>query len=291
MSASWSAAVALDLALGEPPSVVHPVVHIGRAIATLDAYAPRTGTQARAAGAMVAFGPAALAAAASVLARPSFIRIWLLKSTFALRELLAAAGRVEDALRDGGIGSARAAVSEMVSRPVTDLDERLVASAAIESLAENLCDSYVAPLFWYGLAGLPGAAIYRAVNTADAMVGYRDARHRDVGLVAARTDDLLSFVPARITALALAAAAPIVGGSPTTALRIVLRDARATASPNSGWPMAAAAGALGLGLEKVGYHRLGDGRDPGHADIARARRLALAAAALITAAFLAWRAR
>jgi adenosylcobinamide-phosphate synthase len=118
------------------------------------------------------------------------------------------------------------------------------------------------------------------------MVGYRDDRHRDVGLIAARADDVLSFLPARISALALAAAAPVVGGAPAVAMRTALREARSTASPNSGWPMAAAAGALGVRLEKRGHHVLGDGRDPEARDIARARRLVLAAACILTAAFV-----
>lgn len=288
---AWSAALAVDVAFGEPPRALHPVVLIGRAIAALERRAPHAGPSARCAGALVALVPATLALAVAAIARPAPLRLGLLKTTFALRALLAASERIELALRAGDLARARAAASEMVSRPVADLDERLVASAAIESLSENLGDSYVAPLFWYAVAGLPGAAFYRAVNTADAMIGYRDARYRDLGFAAARLDDVMSFIPARLTAVALAVAAPVVGASPRLALRTAWRDAGTTVSPNSGWPMAAAAGALGVRLEKRDHHRLGDGPGPGHIDIARARRLAVAAAAVATLVFAIWRGR
>jgi adenosylcobinamide-phosphate synthase len=283
---TWSAALALDLAFGEPPERVHPVVHLGRAIGFIEGAARDRSWDPRIGGGLIALVPAALASVMGALAPFAPMRVWLLKTTFALRSLVGAAADVERSLAAGSIGDARRAVGRMVSRSVEDLDERLIVSATIESLAENLNDSYVAPLVWYAIGGLPAAAAYRAINTADAMVGYRTARYAKLGAFAARLDDLASFVPARITALAIVAAAPLVGGSPRAAMRAAWCDAPSTASPNGGWPMSAAAGALGVTLEKRGHHVLGVGRAPRPADIARARTLVLAAAALATGVVL-----
>ena len=148
--------------------------------------------------------------------------------------------------------------------------------SALELLAENLSDSLVAPLFWFLLLGLPGAALYRFANTADAMWGYR-GRWEWAGKWAARADDVLSFIPARLTALALLGAAAAAGG-----LAALAREARRTASPNSGWPMAALALALGVRLGKPGVYVLNPaGAVPGPADLRRGlRRAALAGTGL-----------
>ena len=174
----------------------------------------------------------------------------------------------------------------LVSRPTSDLSAQEIASAAIESLAENLCDSYVAPLFFYRVAGLPGALAYRAVNTADAMVGYH-GRYEHVGKAAARLDDLLNLLPARLSAAALVAGAAITRDAATRAGRVAVREHARAASPNAGWPMAAAAGALGVRLAKGDHYAFGGDRDPRPADIARARRLVAVAAALVTVGVLA----
>ncbi|MBI3522692.1 MAG: cobalamin biosynthesis protein CobD [Chloroflexi bacterium] len=279
-TAAWLGALALDIVAGEPPAPAHPVVLAGRAIEALDQRAPRT----VAAGALVV-GLPALGAIALAKVLPWPLRLPLLKSSFALRELLDATARVERALETGSLAEARRAAARIVGRPTADLSAQHVASAAIESVSENLCDSYVAPLFWYGVAGLPGALAYRVVNTADAMIGHRTPRHELVGRIAARADDALGYVPARITALTLALCAPVVQGSVAASLRAIRDDGGRTASPNSGLSMAAAAGALGVTLEKVSHHRLGTGRSPAAADIGRARTLVLASAVLVTAAY------
>jgi adenosylcobinamide-phosphate synthase len=162
----------------------------------------------------------------------------------------------------------------IVSRPTAGLDAARVAAAAIESVAENASDSVVAPLFWYAAGGLPAAWVYRAVNTMDAMIGYRNARYEHLGKAAARLDDALNWVPARLTAWLLVALAPLAGGGAAAARQTMARDGAATASPNAGQPMAAMAGALGVELEKVGHYVLGRGqRLPGPDDLRRAIRL------------------
>jgi adenosylcobinamide-phosphate synthase len=149
-----------------------------------------------------------------------------------------------------------------------------VAAAVIESVAENTGDGLVAPLFYYTLFGLPGALVYRFLNTADAMLGYHDEKHEWLGKAAARLDDAANFVPARLTALLFLAAAGLAGEDVRRGWAIWRRDAGKTASPNAGHPMSAVAGVLGVELEKKGVYRLGEGLPlPEPADIARSVRL------------------
>jgi adenosylcobinamide-phosphate synthase len=146
----------------------------------------------------------------------------------------------------------------------------LAASAAIESIAENLSDSLVAPLFYYVVFGVPGALAYRAINTLDAMIGYH-GRYEYLGRAAAKLDDLANLIPARLTAALLFFAAGLAGASPRAALAIGLRDHARTESPNAGWPMAVMGGALGVELEKVGHYVLGrPAEDPSPEAIRRA---------------------
>ena len=196
----------------------------------------------------------------------------LLKPLFAFRLLLREVRAVEDALARS-LGEGRARLAWLVSRDVTQLSADEVRQSAIESLAENLNDSVVAPLFWFAVAGLPGAALYRLANTADAMWGYRGMREGRywewAGKWAAHADDVLSWLPARITALLLALAGR--GVRP----RALAREARRTPSPNSGWPMAAMALALDVRLTKPGVYQLhAQGRAPGAPDVARAETVA-----------------
>ncbi|MDV3458948.1 adenosylcobinamide-phosphate synthase CbiB [Sphingomonas sp. HF-S4] len=190
---------------------------------------------------------------------------------------------VATALSAGDLLAARNAVAKIVGRDTAALDEAGVARAAIESLAESFCDGVVAPLFWLLLAGLPGVWIYKAVNTADSMIGHREERWRAFGWAAARSDDVLNWVPARLSGILLCIAG--AGG-----WRILWRDARAHASPNAGWPEAAMAGALGLRLAgPIAYDGamhakpwIGDGRaDANAADIRRALRVYLHACLLL----------
>ena len=204
-----------------------------------------------------------------------------LKSLFAVRGLARAALRVAGDLEAGNLVSARAGVgTDLVSRPTSGLDSAAVASAAIESVAENLTDSVLAPLLFYAAFGLAGAAVYRAVNTADAMIGYRTGVLEDFGKVAARLDDVLNLIPARLAGLLLVVAAAMTGARPAGALTTMWRDHAHTASPNAGWTMAAMAGALNVTLEKNDHYRLGDGRTPTLHDVRRSVRVMVAASAV-----------
>ncbi len=213
-----------------------------------------------------------------------------LKAMLAARGLAAAAESVASSLARGDLSAARAAVGwHLVSRTTGQLDAPHVASAAIESVAENLTDSVLAPLVFYVVLGLPGVAAYRAINTADALLGYREGPLEHFGKAAARLDDLLNFVPARLAALVLVLAAALGGGDARGAWTCLWRQHARTASPNAGWTMAAMAGALAVRLEKPGHYVLGRERWPGVADVRASLRVfwiatALAAASAVTVA-------
>lgn len=281
-------ALFVDLVLGEAPNAVHPVVWIGGVTRALVARAPKAGAAVQFAfGSMiVAVVPvsAALVAGWTMRVVPPLVAglvgIFFLKSTFALRALGSAALEVRDALRLGALDAARFRLRSLCSRDASTLDGPLVAAGAVESLAENLSDSFVGPLLYYALFGLPGAVFYRSVNTLDSMIGYH-GRFEYLGKASARLDDLLNFVPARLTAGFLIAGGALLGLDARAARMIIRRDGGKTESPNAGRPMAAMAGLLGVELEKVGHYRLGDARVAMDAEkIGEAWRVVRMAAAL-----------
>ena len=203
---------------------------------------------------------------------------------------------VAEALETGGLEKGRKAVSMIVGRDPDQLDEAAVCRAAIESLAENFSDGVTAPAFWLGVGGLPGACAYKATNTADSMIGHLNARYSAYGWAAARFDDLINLPASRLTALLfIAASALLPGASAKAAWAAVRRDARHHKSPNAGWPEAAMAGALGLGLAGprvyggvlVEDHVMGDGgrREATSADIRRALALSRIADLLLIILF------
>jgi adenosylcobinamide-phosphate synthase len=296
LAIAMAVALGVDRALGEPPSWAHPVVGMGRYLSLFrlttlpPALAFLAGALAWLLGAaLVAFialwlegwvliglqpwaSPLRLAGAAVLLGL-------LLKPLLAWRMLAEEAVAVETALAES-LDAGRARLSRLVSRDTSALTDTEVREAALETLAENLNDSVIAPLFWFAIAGLPGAAVYRFANTADAMWGYRDAREWS-GKWAARADDVLSWLPARLTALLLL----------PPSLHRLLREARRTPSPNGGWPMAAMALRLGRRLTKPGVYALNEaGRAAQPGDLLAGRAVAAqavwAGAALIAA--LAW---
>jgi adenosylcobinamide-phosphate synthase len=220
---------------------------------------------------------------APVLSLP--VRAVVLKTTFAVRALDDAALGVATPLAAGDLPAARTQLRALVSRETASLGGGHVAAAAVESIAENLADSFVAPLIWFALLGVPGAVAYRFANTCDAMLGYR-GRYEHLGKVAARLDDLLSWLPARLTAAALVGACALTRTNPRGAWQMMWRHHARTASPNAGWPMSAAAGALGVRLEKLGHYTLGSGRLPDAATIHAAIALMRAAAALAFATYV-----
>lgn len=284
-------ALAWDAFLGEPPEPVHPVVGMGRAV---DAASRRgmdgTAREQTARGALLAgalplaafsAGTVAIKSLRSLGAIPAMIGgAFLLKTTFAVSGMRRAGNRVSESLADGDLPAARSAVGKIVSRDVSDLDESGVASAAVGSIAENVTDSAIGPLLAFALLGVPGALAYRAVSTMDSMIGYRDHR-RHFGRAAARLDDIVNWIPARIGGASVVAASAASGMDSRAAWRTMIDEHSRTQSPNGGWPIGAAAGALGVEIEKVGYYRLGPpGERPERSDIDRSLRLFTGAAAV-----------
>jgi adenosylcobinamide-phosphate synthase len=288
-------AYAVDGLVGEPPARWHPVVWMGRMLSATGApwpdVAPR-GAVLRGAAAWL-LGALATTAVAVLLSSAIFIAArrsvpWfaplmagallglLLKPMLAWRLLRDEVAAVERALSTN-LDSGRERLQFLVSRNTRDLTDVEVRESAIESLAENLSDSFVAPLFWFVLGGLPAAALYRFANTADAMWGYR-GRWEWAGKCSARADDILSYVPARVTALMLSIAAQRWP-------RGLRREAVKTPSPNSGWPMAMMALALDVRLSKPGIYLLNaDGRPATTQDLQRGLLVAKHAAWLTLAA-------
>lgn len=210
----------------------------------------------------------------------------LLKPLFAFRMLLSEVGAVEDALQQQGLDAGRQRLAYIVSRDTARLTEAEVRESALESLSENLSDSVVAPLFWFTLLGLPGAALYRFANTADSMWGYRGAWEW-AGKWAARVDDVLNLVPARLTAVLLLTPYAWRGGAVGAAILVDLpREAARTDSPNAGWPMAALALRLGVRLGKPGAYALNASCPaPASGDVARGIALATRAGWVAVFAF------
>lgn len=270
-------ALLADALLGDPPNRWHPVVLLGGWMRLGERQAPQ-GDAARLGwgAAWLAGGIALTGATTALLPRHGLLQGLAASTLLAYRGLDRAVGEVQAALEAGDLDEARRLLSwHLVSRPTADLAAEEVAAAAIESLAENLSDSLVAPALAFLVGGLPGITIYRLVNTADAMWGYRNERYEHLGKAAARTDDLLNLVPARLTAALIALAAQVVHGRGAGAWQGARRDAGRTASPNAGWPMAAMAGALDTTLTKRGHYTLGNGsRSPNAALIAEARTIA-----------------
>ncbi len=292
------AGLAVDGALGDMPAlfrlVPHPVVLAGRAIAVFDRKLNReirSEASRRGRGIVTVVvltgGAALLGLAIERLCRGTVpgaaVEVLLIAVLVAQRSLYEHVAAVARELDRGGLSAGRAAVRHIVGRDPASLDAHGVVRAAIESLAENFCDGVVAPVFWYLVGGLAGLFAYKMTSTLDSMIGHKNRHYRAFGWAAARLDDLLNLVPARLGGLLIAAAAVFAGGCrPGHAVAIMLRDARKHRSVNAGWPEGAMAGALGLAL--AGPRRYAEGvvADPwvgdGTArattkDIARALRL------------------
>ena len=280
-------AVALEAIVGYPDAVYraigHPVTWIGRLIAWGDRAwnsEDEAFGQSRIQGvALLLLLLAASLIAGLVISRlcdrllPHLLALLVCavfaSALLAQRSLYDHVAAVADALEKGGVEAGRQAVSMIVGRDTRELDEGAVSRATIESLAESFSDGVVAPLFWMMVAGLPGAIAYKAINTADSMIGHKSERYLAFGWAAARTDDLVNLPASRLSALWLVLAAGAVPGlSPGRAIAAVWRDAGHHASPNAGWPEAAMAGALGARLagprlydgDLIEDHWMGDGR-------------------------------
>lgn len=275
----------LDWAFGDPPNRFHPAAWMGSFIQA--AFRKRPSNQP---ALEFLFGAALTVTGAFLFAGFAYglqmvfinqlsfiigviIQAILLKTTFSMRGLWRAAGEIQANLEISNLSEARRLLAwHLVSRDTSKLEHAEIAAATIESLAENMSDSMVAPLIFYAIGGLPLAIAYRFINTADSILGYRDKAHEWVGKFPARLDDALNFIPARITGLLIGAGAFIMRVDSQAAFRIMRRDARLTGSPNAGYPMSAMAGALSIELEKAGDYCLGGGnRLPNLEDIQTAR--------------------
>ena len=245
----------LDLLVGDPPGWPHPIRLLGRVIEYWEGvwYRPRV-----AAGAIfwlavmgtTLIGVLGLLGAVMILPRMAgaVILTYFVYAGLATRGLHYESRRVEEALARGSLDEARTRLALVVGRDTTELGPEEMRRGVIETVAENLADGVVAPMFFTLLLGLPGLFLYKAVNTMDSMVGYKNYRFARFGKVAARADDVLNFLPARLTAFLMVLAAGVAGLDPRGAWRILRRDAGNASSPNAGWPEAAMAGALGVRL-------------------------------------------
>jgi adenosylcobinamide-phosphate synthase len=300
-------ALVIDAMIGDPDAawrrIPHPVVLVGRLVDACDRLLNRDALQDRTRQLLgivaLSFVVAASVAAALVVEMalrlaPTPVDVILLgvvASIFiAQRSLYLHVARVRHAFADGGLPAARRAVSQIVGRDSDALDEAGVCRAAIESCAENYADGVVAPAFWCALLGLPGLVAYKAINTADSMIGHRTLRHEAFGWAAARLDDLVNTIPARLSGTLIAFAGLAAGGSPARALHVMWRDAPRHRSPNAGWPESAMAAGLGVALagprsyagRKIedGYMNEGGRIVAKPSDIAAALRVFVAACAL-----------
>lgn len=264
-------ALTIDITVGDPPTSVHPVGWMGKLISLLERLAPKKSLNGQFAFgiAIVIFGVAAFSVPVyflleylSDLHRIAYIVMGslLLKSCFSIIGLRRFALRVKNDLRASNLKSARISTGALVSRNTENLTEPLVIAATVESISESTSDSIVAPLFWFLILGVPGAVAYRMVNTFDSMIGYH-GRYEYLGKFAARLDDVVNFIPARISGLMIVLSTLSSRENTSAAWRIMVRDHSKTVSPNAGWPMSAAAGALGVLLEKAGHYKLGEPHD------------------------------
>ncbi len=285
--------ILVDGALPEPPSAVHPVALFGRTMTGIESYLYR---DRRSAGVVFALTGTALGVGAGVAVRSTAVATTMAVAGHSLADTATGIGEALDA---GDLDRARAFLPSLVGRDPTGLDEKEVARAVVESVAENTVDAVVAPALWAALAGAPGVLAHRAVNTLDAMVGHRSDRYTDFGWASARLDDAMAWLPARFTAVLVALVRPGRAGSVAHAVR---RQAPAHPSPNAGVAEAAFAAALGLRLggenrygDRVELRPpLGDGRAVESADIHRAVSLShdvgsAMAASLVTVGTLPWR--
>ncbi len=265
-------ALAVDLTLGELPTPIHPVGWMGKLASLLE----KPGAGGRPwfqfiYGAVLTLFLMVLFAAVSYFVLTYLKSLntvayvitgaALLKSSFSLGELRKAAMRVKNSLLKNKLDGARYELRSLVSRDTSNMSGPQAISATVESVAENICDSFVAPLFYSLFFGVPGALAYRMVNTLDAIIGYH-GKYEYLGKFAARLDDILNFIPARISAMLLVLASFVSGRGFKPAWKGAMAEHSRTESPNAGWTMAAAAGALNVRLEKVGHYQLGHGGTP-----------------------------
>lgn len=263
------AALFIDALTGEASNRFHPVAWLGAFISLQLRIRPENGKAKQ-----VIYGVAIVLFTLVIIVAPLYFLLswikslnviiylalsaYLFKNTFALRGLWEAVQKVKNSLQTLGLEAARHDVRALVHRNPNQLADRQLISATVESCAENLCDSFVAPLFYFAIFGVPGAIAYRIINTFDAMIGYHD-EWEFAGKFAARLDDMVNYIPARLSAILILAAAPLCQADASSGWKIMLSYHSKTESPNAGWTMSAMAGSLNAVLEKPGHYRLGEG--------------------------------
>lgn len=265
-------ALIADFTLGDPPDTFHPVAWMGKVISFLE-----RGRLSHSPLFQFIYGAVITLLVMALFTLPVYFLLLylkdvsfaayvlagavLLKLTFSLRGLENTVHKIKRLLLDEKLDQVRFELRALVSRDTSSLSKPFLISAAVESAAESICDSFVAPLFYFLFLGVPGAFAYRVVSTLDSMIGYH-GEYEYLGKFPSRLDDVLNFIPARLTALLLVLAAFFSRRSGRRSWQVALGDHSKTESPNAGWPMAAAAGALNIQLEKVGHYKLGRANAP-----------------------------
>ena len=271
-------AILLDLKFGDPKSKFHPTAWIGSLIARLTPAARNQNHIVEKIGGIMIVSVTAgivLIITSGIVYGFSLISDYfvsvivsvivggiLVKTTFAIRGMENHAKAVLDSLDANKLDNARDNLSMIVKRDTSKLDQNHVISGVLESISENTVDGITGPMFYYALFGLPGAFVYRVVNTADSMIGYKTDLFKNIGWFAAKCDTVLNFIPSRLTGFMMIIAAALLQNNWKESYKIMVRDGRKTESPNAGYPMAALAGALGTKFEKIDHYQLGNGKIP-----------------------------
>jgi len=268
-------ALVLDFAVGDPRSKFHPTAWIGSLIAKLAPHTKHSSENLEKLGGIFII----LISSGIVVSLLIFLNVGiklitidymyiiisiivggiLLKTTIAIKGMERHALAVVTALEQNNISSARDNLSMIVKRNTTNLDKNHVFSGVLESISENTVDGITGPLFYFAIFGLPGAFVYRVINTVDSMIGYKTDIFKNVGWFGANCDKILNYIPSRLTGFIMILSAMILGNNWRKSYEIMIRDGRKTKSPNAGYPMAAIAGALGAKFEKIDHYSLGDG--------------------------------
>ena len=268
-------ALALDFTLGDPKNKFHPTAWIGSLIAKLTPLLQNSSENLEKLGGIILIIISSTIVVSLItlldiginLISIDYISLIisviaggiLLKTTIAIKGMEKHALAVVTALENDNITSARDNLSMIVKRNTKDLDKNHVFSGVVESISENTVDGITGPLFYFGLFGLPGAFVYRVINTADSMIGYKTNIFKNIGWFAANCDTFLNYLPSRLTGLVMIFSAMILGNDWKSSYKVMIRDGKKTQSPNAGYPMAAIAGALGTKFEKIDHYSLGDG--------------------------------
>ena len=268
-------ALLLDFLIGDPKTKYHPTAWIGKLIAVLVPFSRNNSPKKELFGGILIvfvvvtivstllvvldFGISLLTIDVISLVVSIAVGSILLKTTIAIRGMQKHALAVVDALEKDDLDSARNHLSMIVKRNTKHLDKNHISSAVLESVSENTVDGITGPLFYYAIFGLPGAFVYRAINTIDSMVGYKTSLFRNIGWFGANCDTILNYIPSRLTGLVMILSALILGYNWKESFYIMRRDGKKLESPNAGFPIAALAGALGTKLEKINYYAVGDG--------------------------------